>query len=92
MPKASKSARVSTTEEEREEVAKLFAVPLFDEEIKPEELKVVCDNHLGVSKHLKISIIVIKILHNYYHHHHYYSFPTAALQEAEAPRSRLGHH
>ena len=52
MPKAPKSARVPTTEEEREAVAKLFARPLFDKEIKPEELKVVCDNHLGVSKRL----------------------------------------
>lgn len=62
MPKASKSARLPTTEDEREDVAKLFARPLFDEEIKPEELKVVCDNHLGVSEHLKFSTLVVEIL------------------------------
>ena len=49
MPKAPKSAKASTTEEEREAITKLFAQPLFDEPIEPEELKVVCDNHLGVS-------------------------------------------
>ena len=51
MPKAPKSGKASTTEEEREAIAKLFAQPLFDKPIKPEELKVVCDNHLGVSIH-----------------------------------------
>ena len=49
MPKAPKSGKTSTTEEEREAIAKSFAKPLFDEPIEPEELKVVCDNHLGVS-------------------------------------------
>ena len=51
MPKAPKSAKASTTEEEREAIAKSFEKPLFDHPIKPEELKVVCDNHLGVSIH-----------------------------------------
>ena len=82
MPKAPKSARVPTTEEEREAVAKLFARPLFDKEIKPEELKVVCDNHLGVSKRLKSSNIEknTKFLFCY-------SFPTGTLQKTEAARS-----
>ena len=55
MPKAPKSAKASTTEEEREAIAKSFAKPLFDEPIEPEALKVVCDNHLGVSNNKNIN-------------------------------------
>ena len=65
MPKVPKSAKVSTTEDEREALAKFFARPLFDEEIKPEELKVVCDNHLGVSK--KASIKSLQYWNNQYY-------------------------
>ena len=55
MPKAPKSAKASTTEEEKEAITKLFAQPLYDEPIEPEELKVVCDNHLGVSNNKNLN-------------------------------------
>lgn len=48
MPKAPKTAKMPWTEKDKEEVTELFARPLFDQPVRPEELKVVCDNHLGV--------------------------------------------
>ena len=57
MPKVPKSGKTSTTEEEKEAIAKSFAKPLFDAPIEPEELKVVCDNHLGVSIHKNLNAL-----------------------------------